>query len=207
MLPAAVGSAARGRKAQSPLKAPGRPARGLLALLAALPLLCTLLTSCYVPLQPQPLMGEGPAPGMIVGPLPQQFQNKRNPFTTADAQAVAAGRALYHAYEPSCADCHGPDGRGLGPLAFYLEPKPADFAAPLMVTALKDHQDYVFWWVSEGVSKTVMPAWQVRLSENERWQVITYVESLVEQADARPTATPVASRAFAQPRPPRAGGR
>ncbi len=63
-----------------------------------------------------------------------------------------------------------------------MEPRPADFSAPAMLEAFRRHLDYVFWWVSDGVSRTVMPAYDNVLSETERWQVIAYSWYLGEQA-------------------------
>lgn len=158
-------------------------------LLAAL--LIPLVTACdQIPLQPRPLTGEGPPPGYVGGDIPDQYRGLRNPFTLEDQQALEAGRRLYHAYAPSCAACHGDGGRGDGPMAPYLEPQPADFAAPLMLRALREHQDYLFWWVSEGVPRTAMPAWKERMSETERWQVITYAWYLGEVRPSPPTPLP-----------------
>ncbi len=135
-----------------------------------------VLTSCS---QLVPLMGEGPPPGYIGGNIPAEYRGKANPFAPNDEQALAAGRQLYQA---NCAVCHGDNGRGDGPKWPYLEPRPADFSTPAMQEAFREHEDYVFWWVSEGVEQTSMPAFKDRLSEIERWQVITYDRYLGEQA-------------------------
>lgn len=182
----------RWRRPVPPFLAKGRLVLALLALSVA-------LGGCYLPLQLEPLQGEGPPPGFILGDLPPQYQGKRNPFTTGDAQALAEGKTLYQSYSPSCLGCHDAAGRGVGVLGAYLEPKPADFTAPLMRAAFRDHQDYVFWWVSEGVPKTSMPAWQVRLNETQRWQVITHAQWLAEQAAGQraslaPAIAPVVGR-------------
>ncbi len=143
------------------------------------------IVSCgLVPLQVRPLMGEGSPPGYISGAIPSRYAGMRNPFTPADVTALAAGAILYVSFEPSCAACHGTAGRGDGPMAAYLEPQPNDYAAPLPLSAFRDHQDYVFWWVSEGLPKTSMPAWQDRLNETQRWQVITFAWHLGEQGAA-----------------------
>jgi high-affinity iron transporter len=42
-----------------------------------------------------------------------------------DEEAAAQGRALYERY--GCGTCHGRDGRGDGPVAVYLDPRPRDF--------------------------------------------------------------------------------
>ncbi len=130
------------------------------------------------------LTGEGPPPGYIGGNIPDRYRGLRNPFTLEDQAALAAGRRVYleGVGKLSCVVCHGEDGRGNGPRALYMDPRPADFAAPPMQEAFRQHQDYVFWWVSEGVPRTVMPAFEDVLSETERWQAITYAWYLGEQA-------------------------
>lgn len=45
--------------------------------------------------------------------------------TAAIAGDAEAGKASYQA---NCASCHGPEGRGDGPVAMALDPKPRDFA-------------------------------------------------------------------------------
>ncbi len=44
------------------------------------------------------------------------------------AEQLAEGKVLYDTN--GCAACHGPDGRGDGPLAPVLTPRPRDFASP-----------------------------------------------------------------------------
>ncbi len=124
-------------------------------------------------------LDEGPPPGYIGGDIPRQYQGLANPYGLEDQQALAAGRSIY---QVRCASCHGDDGRGNGPQAPYLEPAPANFSAPSMLNALRNHQDYVFWWVSDGVAETGMPPFKYDLSETERWQAITYAWYLGEQA-------------------------
>ncbi|MGE5617868.1 MAG: c-type cytochrome [Sphingomonadaceae bacterium] len=124
-------------------------------------------------------LDEGPPPGYVGGDIPGQYRGRVNPFALDDQRALAAGQAVYQA---ECAYCHGNNGTGDGPQAPYLEPAPANFSAPSMLSAFRDHPDYVFWWVSEGVAETGMPAFKDELSETERWQVITYAWYLAEQA-------------------------
>jgi len=159
--------------------------RGLLALLASL-LLGGSASCQYVPVEPHPLMGEGEPPGYISGSIPDQYRGMHNPYTFEDAGALTEGASLYVSFKHGCVSCHGGSGRGDGPMWPYLEPSPADFASPPMLEAFRNHQDYVYWWVREGVPKTVMPAWQNRLSDTQTWQVITYAWYLGENADGVP---------------------
>jgi len=118
----------------------------------------------------------GRLPGNIDGAIPPGFVGQANPFMPEDQRALTAGGRVYTAGagELSCAVCHGDTGRGYGPKAFFLDPRPADFASSPLQTAFREHQDYVLWWVSDGVPQTAMPAFRNVLTETERWQAITY---------------------------------
>jgi mono/diheme cytochrome c family protein len=36
----------------------------------------------------------------------------------------------------------------------------------------------VFYWMSEGVAGTGMPAWKDKLSDEQRWQLVRYLQAL-----------------------------
>jgi mono/diheme cytochrome c family protein len=83
---------------------------------------------------------------------------------------VAAGKKL--STEKACTACHGDSGKGDGPGAAALNPKPADWTAK----AVQDQTDgCVFWKMSTG--RGAMPPWAA-LSETERWQLVHFVKSL-----------------------------
>jgi cytochrome c553 len=110
---------------------------------------------------------------------PHEYDDLSNPFGDDDQESIEAGDAIY---ETNCATCHGPNGEGNGPGAEGLDPKPASLADAHMMEELSD--GYLFWRVSEGGAhdpfNSAMPAWKDVLSENERWQVISFVRSLSE---------------------------
>jgi high-affinity iron transporter len=87
--------------------------------------------------------------------------------------SLARGAAVYRT---NCAGCHGNLGQGDGPLAKDLEPKPANLAD---ARALSDQSplDY-FRRISIGVVGTAMPAFETRLSPNDRWAVALYATVL-----------------------------
>ena len=104
---------------------------------------------------------------------PAPYGGKVNPFK-GNSEAAAAGKVLY---EANCLSCHGAKGEGDGPAGASLNPKPENF-----VDALKDDSvDFVFYRTSEGGMmapyNSSMPAWKDSLSEDERWQIITYLET------------------------------
>jgi putative copper export protein/mono/diheme cytochrome c family protein len=95
----------------------------------------------------------------------------RNPVP-AQATVVQRGEALFQTH---CAACHGPEGRGDGPAAAGLHPKPADLTA----AHVDEHTDGdIFWWLTNGIVGTAMPSFEQTLSARERWELIRYVRSL-----------------------------
>ena len=93
-----------------------------------------------------------------------------NPFPPTD-DSIARGRAVY---ERDCLLCHGARGRGDGPLAVSLNPRPADFR----VHMLAGHTDaQLFDWITNGVENSGMPPFAAGLSPDERWDVINYIRT------------------------------
>ena len=80
-------------------------------------------------------------------------------------------------FELICASCHGPGGKGDGPAAAALDPKPRDLSDPAYVSTLTD--EHIFKTVKEGgasVGKSpLMPAWGGTLTDDNIWNVIAYV--------------------------------
>jgi len=80
-------------------------------------------------------------------------------------------------YTQICASCHGQGGKGDGPAAAALDPKPRNLSDPKYVSTLSDEQ--IFKTVKEGgaaVGKSpLMPAWGGVLSDNDIWNVIAYL--------------------------------
>jgi high-affinity iron transporter len=91
----------------------------------------------------------------------------------ANPPALARGKAIY---QGNCASCHGAQGRGDGALARGLNPSPANLADG---QALQDQSplDY-FRRISIGVVGTAMPAFESRLSPEDRWAVALYASLL-----------------------------
>lgn len=83
---------------------------------------------------------------------------------------IAAGANLYRTY---CAPCHGESGRGDGPLAEKLWPRPRDFTAGQFSGG--DRPDDLYLRVAAGVPPT-MPPFGPGLRTEEIWAVVRYVE-------------------------------
>jgi mono/diheme cytochrome c family protein len=94
----------------------------------------------------------------------------------ADAASLARGQEIYG---QMCAVCHGIQGRGDGPLARTMVPRPADFR----VHMAEGHTPaQLFEWTSFGVPETAMPGYAGDLSEVDRWSVINYLQTFAPAA-------------------------
>lgn len=89
----------------------------------------------------------------------------------ASAASVERGGALF---AQNCVVCHGSQGRGDGPEVATLNPRPPDMTQPHSAS----HTDgYLFNIITRGSSGSAMPAWNGRLSESERWDLVNYVRT------------------------------
>jgi mono/diheme cytochrome c family protein len=103
---------------------------------------------------------------------PAAFASKTNPLA-GNADAAAKGKVTY---TNLCISCHGATGLGDGPAGKALNPPAANLTA-----AVKEADAaYLFWRISEGGAmdpfKSSMPAHKSTLSEEQIWQVVTYIQ-------------------------------
>lgn len=92
----------------------------------------------------------------------------RNPIPS-DKESIERGRRAYLTF---CGACHGEKGRGDGPEAVKLNPKPSDLSN--LGTARSDYQ--IFLQMSLG--GLAMPQQRVHLSEKERWDIVNFLRTL-----------------------------
>jgi high-affinity iron transporter len=92
---------------------------------------------------------------------------------SADAVAPVSGDAVYRA---QCAMCHGAGGRGDGPAAAMLLPKPRDLSSPDFWAGrtLESVADVV----REGKPGTAMMGYQSVLTPEEIREVVAYLRTL-----------------------------
>jgi glucose/arabinose dehydrogenase len=95
-----------------------------------------------------------------------------NPYQgVAEAQT---GRELYGA---NCASCHGVNAQGGGSIP------------PLAHSTVQGATDgELFWFITTGSAKDGMPSWSA-LPEQQRWQIVTYLKTLVAAPGAAATTT------------------
>ena len=77
-----------------------------------------------------------------------------------------------------CTPCHGPAGKGTGPVAAFLqERKPADLTSPV-VKSLSDGA--IFLTISNGKLPFMVPM-NENLTVRERWDVVNHIRILQAQ--------------------------
>ena len=94
------------------------------------------------------------------------------------------GRAIYQRH---CADCHGPEGRGDGPQATSLSPRPGNLISAQ--TSAKSDQE-LMKIIAKGRQRTAMTGWEDRLSAEEQAAVLGYIRSLVKFTRSATPAPP-----------------
>ena len=91
-----------------------------------------------------------------------------NPLST---DAAAAGADVF---KNNCVACHGSQGHGDGPASTALDPAPKNL--PELGTIVDD--DYLFWRISTGKPGTAMTAWKGVLTDEQIWQVVSFIRTL-----------------------------
>lgn len=108
-----------------------------------------------------------------IAQAPAKTRSWKNPYDGQHA-AVAAGEKLFRRH---CSECHGVDARGRG--------KAANLRSSAVQNATPGELD---WFLRNGNLRRGMPSWS-GLSEQRRWQIISYVKSL--GSDASSASSPV----------------
>lgn len=98
--------------------------------------------------------------------VPEAERSAANPVAS-DAAAVTAGGQTY---SQKCAKCHGQDAQGKGHHPSLRTQKMQD-ATP----------GEIFWVITHGTGIHGMPGFG-KLSDTERWQLVSYIKSLQSSA-------------------------
>ncbi len=90
----------------------------------------------------------------------------------------SVGRAYYL---QNCTACHGIEGRGDGPRAYFIFPKPRDFLLP--GNRARFNRPVLFLAIKEGVRGKEMPAWGKVLDDQRIADITEYVFQTFVQAE------------------------
>jgi mono/diheme cytochrome c family protein len=109
-----------------------------------------------------------------------------NPYR-GQAPAARAGNELYGLH---CATCHGRNAEGTGNIP------------PLAHGPMQNVPDgEVFWFITNGSVSDGMPSW-ASLPEEQRWQLVTYLETLPGAPNVAPAPAATSSTPISAPPPP-----
>ena len=100
-----------------------------------------------------------------------EMYNSKVPAPTSDE--IKAGKAVY---VKVCSSCHGTSGKGDGPAAAALNPKPANFTDTEHSMFYSDRGR--LYIIKKGIKGTAMVGWENTLSDTEINNVYAYVRSL-----------------------------
>lgn len=92
-----------------------------------------------------------------------------NPYSS-DTKVLDEAKKIY---ESMCWTCHGLKGKGNGPAAVALNPKPADHTSS-KVQIEKDGN--IYWKISTGKGK--MQPYGKTLTSKQRWALVNYIRHL-----------------------------
>lgn len=103
-------------------------------------------------------------------------------------------------YAKRCAVCHGPDGRGNGPAAPSMIPRPRDFTLALFKykSTLRSEpptDDDLRRVVRDGLAASAMPAFGDLITDAEIRAVVDEIRRLARMTDSAPTPVTIAGRA------------
>ena len=105
-----------------------------------------------------------------LGPMAETFPQLTNPMT-GDTNSTGRGQMLF---VKNCAKCHGESGNGYGPVSHGFTTWPRQLWA--WNNSGPETDGYLFWFITNGRSD--MPPWGIILSENERWDLVSYIKTL-----------------------------
>jgi mono/diheme cytochrome c family protein len=93
----------------------------------------------------------------------------KNPVPAAPGP-VSAGKETYI---ENCSACHGAQGKGNGPAASAMNPKPTNFTNSRLMNARTDGD--LFWKINTG--RPPMPGFSAILRPEQIWPLIDYIRT------------------------------
>lgn len=97
---------------------------------------------------------------------------------------VKNGEALYRF---NCVPCHGDNGDGKGPRAYFILPTPRDFRHPAAVNSL--NRPHLYEAIAKGTLGSEMPAWEKVMTRQEMVDISEYVfETFIHEGEKAPAA-------------------
>ncbi|MGC3973923.1 MAG: cytochrome c [Nitrospira sp.] len=90
------------------------------------------------------------------------------------SDGLQRGQTLYREH---CMDCHGTAGKGDGPKAPFLSPRPGNLISA--ATSAKTDKE-LLRTIAQGKPRTAMPGWKDALPDDDQQAVLQYIRSLIQ---------------------------
>jgi mono/diheme cytochrome c family protein len=108
---------------------------------------------------------------------PDQLEQARamtNPYPSTE-ETRKQGKDLF---KKACVACHGPEGKGDGPVAkkSKMDPRPRNFTNPEFHRLRSDGE--LFWVLKHGSHDTEMMRMDFFFTDEELWKLIIYIRTL-----------------------------
>jgi copper transport protein len=117
------------------------------------------------------------------GPLQTSSAGASNPLNAADPAIVQRGEVLF---AEQCMSCHGIDGRGAD-MSATMGHGESGGSADLTSGAARERTDGdLYGVISDGLGGTEMPAYDIALTEDQRWELVTHIRQLQDEAKNAP---------------------
>jgi len=102
---------------------------------------------------------------------------RSNPLPRTN-RILSAGQQLY---QEQCLLCHGPTGRGDGPVGRALSPPPADLQVHMIPGVHDDAQ--IFEWIELGYPDSQMPAFGEHLTADDIWSLVHFIRTFAPEGE------------------------
>ncbi len=110
--------------------------------------------------------------GVVLVVLSACGRDEAPTITSGSPAATGAGQAVY---ETRCAPCHGVEGRGDGPAAAGVTPRPRNFRDPDFWNGRSSEQ--LLLVVRDGKPGTLMPPFEGALDKEQIDAVVAYIQT------------------------------
>lgn len=100
---------------------------------------------------------------------PESADKIQNPIVS-DVTSIKSGEKIFQSL---CWSCHGKGGKGDGPVANSLTPKPGNLTSE---GSQSQSDGAIFWKITEG--RGAMSSYKSSLTTKQRWQLVNYIRTL-----------------------------
>ncbi len=117
------------------------------------------------------------------GPLQTAYVDASSPLDTTDPAIVQRGDVLF---AEQCMSCHSIDGRGAD-MSATMGHGESGAAADLTKGAVLERTDGdLYGVVTDGLGGTEMPAFDIALTDEQRWEIVAHIRLLQDEAKNAP---------------------